>query len=174
MVRACPSSLAQHRAPSVPLSSAGLPYRRPVHQCPRCSLLSCFSVVQHLHLPGTGALTSGGACPASLACTLQLQPSSHSQLAGNVGLGVSSLLCFGQVPAPRMCQHQQGLNPAPCMGLGYAYNPHTSPKPNNTSWSPLGWAYLQINNSHTSISLQSYLHLCLTGSALNAGFAWLF
>jgi len=39
-----------------------------------------------------------------------------------------------------------GLNPAPHTGLNSARHPHPSPKPNNTSWTPLGGAYRQINN----------------------------
>lgn len=176
MVCARPSPPAQHHALSVLLSSLqvpsseGLCIEPPVRFAELFASRSAPPVSPERELSPWG----GAAHPAPLACTLLLRPSSPSQLAGNTGFGVSSLLCSGQVPAPRLCQHQQGLNRAPCMGLGCACNPHPSPKPNNTSRSPLGWACLRMNNSHTSLSFQSYLHLHLTGSALNAEFAWLF
>lgn len=67
VVRACPSPLAQHHAPSVPLSSAGALYQRPVYHSPSCHLPSCFPVIQHPHLPRTGALTSRGP-PSCSSC----------------------------------------------------------------------------------------------------------
>lgn len=99
-----------------------------VYQSPPHGLLSFFPVIQHPRLPGTGALGLGWPRPAPLAHTLQLRPSCPSQPAGNTGLGVSSLLRSGQVPGPELCQYQQGLNPAPCTGLGCAYNPPSTSK----------------------------------------------